>query len=636
MSQPHALNCPSCTAILQYDGRAETIRCEYCGSTIIVPESLKQSSSTPGIMGDEDPMQAASIHEILHLVQQGKKIEAIKLYRSTFGVSLAEAKEAVDHLDHGQPTAIIISSGAAAAATTTAASTGCGCLLPIIIFLIVAGVGVAAFFASNPDQFSRLSESIASGDFSQVVEDVSTTLSNQAVFEEPILLNKGGDGVPPDLLLEIWTYGGEEIPVAVANTTFSDGRRQILWQTKVGNSGNNDYHTGFDDQKIYIALNTSLQAHDRDSGEVLWETVMSDEINSSCTVCLRTVKDKVIILTTDNTLEAFDTNTGRSVWQVRLQDQYFSYPDAGQAAFALVGDKVAILDEVEVGSRSETALNFYDIDTGEAVQQIQPRCPDVDNFFDDDTIDHDTQLYLDEETGEMIVLFGTAFVGQMCLQKWDAASGELMLEARLPEGFEHATSVPGGLITGQTNFPYGQMAESKLITTLEMTDADDNRHTGLVKFDLAAGDIIFQATDEDYELAPIGEVDGILLVWAERQRGTKQHEIWGIESASGERLWKHIIQADYLYELDPFDDRFSYQLQPDGLVVLQLLTDEDPSMLVVQKLNPADGSLLYDTETPMTEDFWRGLVWANDQAYLTTRQLVVVDLATGETAVEWP
>lgn len=636
MPQPHAMNCPSCTAILQYDGRAETIRCEYCGSTIIVPESLKQSSPTPGIMGDEDPMQAANIHEILYLVQQGKKIEAIKLYRSTFGVSLAEAKEAVDHLEHGQPTAIIISSGAAAAATTTAATTGCGCLLPIIIFLIIAGVGVAVFYTTNPDQFSRLSESIASGDFSQIMEDVGTTLSNRAVFDEPILLNKGGDGVPPDLLLEIWTYGGEEIPVEIANTAFNDGRRQILWETRVGSSGNNTYHAGFDDQKIYLALGSALQAHDRDSGEVLWETVMSDEINSSCPVCLRPLKDKVIILTTDNTLEAFDTNTGRSVWQVRLQDQSFSYPDTGQVAFALVGDKVVILDDVEVDGRSDTALILYDIDTGEAVQHIQPRCPDIENFFDDDTIDHDSQLFLDEETGELVVLFGTAFVGQLCLQKWDATSGELLLESRLPEGFEHAISVSGGLIAGQANFPYGQMADGQLITTLEIIDADNNSQTGITQFDLATGDVIFQMADEDYELAPIGDADGILLVWAERQRGTKQHEIWGIESASGERLWKHIIQADYLYELDPFDDRFSYQLQPNGLVVLQLLTDEDPSVLVAQKLNPADGSLLYDTETPLTEDFWRGLVWANDHAYLTTRQLVSVDLATGETAVEWP
>ncbi len=52
MSQPHALNCPSCTASLDYDGRSETIRCEYCGTTIIVPESLKAEKARPGIVAD--------------------------------------------------------------------------------------------------------------------------------------------------------------------------------------------------------------------------------------------------------------------------------------------------------------------------------------------------------------------------------------------------------------------------------------------------------------------------------------------------------------------------------------------------------------------------------------------------------
>lgn len=643
MSQLEPLKCPSCTASLEYDGRSESIRCLYCATTIIVPDSMKTSSATSGVLGDEDPIQAANIHEILRLVQDGKKIEAIKLYRETFGVSLAEAKEAVERLERGDPTAI----GSATVATvgaTTAASTGCGCLLPFIILLVMVGVGFAIYYDQSPEQFEGIVQSLSEGDVSQAVEGVATgvgesvvsSLNNKAVYNEPILLAQPGDGIPPDLLLETWTYGGEEIPVSLAQTTFMDGGRQIMWEADLGVSGDHAYTVGIDSQQVYISQGSTLRAIDRDSGEVVWETVLSDEVRNTCRECIRAAKDRVVVLTADNVLEAFDTRTGRSAWQVRLENEYFAYPDAGQLAFALVDDMVAILDGVEVDGVRETAVFFYDLDTGEEVRQILPLCPDLNNFFDDDSLGHNGQLFLNETSGEMVALFGVpAFVQQMCLQKWDATSGELLLEARAPAHFLHSSSVKGGIMGESSTYPFATYSPDTLLTTLDI-DMENGRSPGIAKFDLTTGEAIFQFGDEDYDLAAIGQVGDVVLARANRQRGTTQFEIWGLDAATGEKLWAHFLQADYLYELDPFDDRFSYHLQPDGLVVLQLLTDSEPSELRVEKLNPADGSLIYETTTPLTEDDWRGLVWTDDHAYLTLTNLLAVDLETGETAVEWP
>ena len=644
MSQLRAFKCPSCTASLDYDGRSETIRCEYCATTIIVPDSLMESSPKPGIVGDEDPQQAAHIREILYLVQQGKKIEAIKLYRETFDVSLKEAKEAVEHLERGQPTAVITSTTTTttttAAASTAIASTGCSCLLPFIILLIVACVGLVVFYAQSPTQFDTILQGLAEGDVAGVVDDVGesvgSSLSNKVVYNDPILLKERGDGIPPDLLLETWTYGGDEISVSIANTTFADGRRQTVWQVDVGVSGEHPYNVGFDDKQVYLSMGSALQAHTRDSGEVVWETVLSDEVNQNCRVCIRTLKDRVIVLTVDNTLEAFDTNTGRSAWQVRLENEYFSYPEAGQLAFALVDGMVGILDDVEIDGSRETAVFFYDADTGEEVRRLVPLCPDLNNFFDDDAIDHNTQIFLDETAGEMVVLFGTpAYVQQMCLQKWDVGSGELLLDVRLPPTLDFGPHTPGGLMGDTSGFPFAEYTPDTLLTTLEI-ETENGRSPGVVQFDLTTGETLFQYADEDYNLAAIGQSGDVLLVRAERQRGTSQFEIWGLDGATGQRLWKHILQAEYVYELDPFDDRFSARLQADGLIILQLLTDSDPAELLAQKLNPADGSLVYETKSPLDKDDWRGLTWTADHAYLTLSNLLAVDLETGETAVEWP
>ncbi len=641
MSQLDALKCPSCTASLVYDGRSETIRCEFCHSTIIVPESLKQASfqysSPSGVLGREDPAQAAIIHQILTLVQQGKKIDAIKLYRETFNVSLKEAKDAVESLEHGQPTAIMMTSGAAATTgAAVAATTGCSCLLPIIIFLAVAGIGAFLIYSQSQGQVEQLLAGLTQGDISAVLDDVSTTLSNQAVYDEPILLTAGGDGLSPDLLLEVWTYDGADIPVSLARTAMEDGQRQTMWQTQVGTSGENQYNVGFSDRQVYVAMGSTLQAHDGATGEVLWQTVLSDAVQANCRVCIRAVKDRVIVLTSDNTLEAFDANTGRSVWQVRLNDESIIYPDTGQLAFALVDDMVGILDEVEVDGSRQTVLFLYDAASGQEVRRITPLCPDLNAFFDDGGIDHNSQVFLNEQTGEMTALFGQpAYVQQMCLQKWNVNSGELLLDTRLPENFDMPFGSSGGLMNETLAYPFAQFTPAALLTTLDI-EGENGRSTGVVQIDLNSGEILFQHATEDYELAAIAQVGDVILARAVRQRGSEQHEIWGLDRTSGEQLWKHILKAEYLYELDPFDDRFSYHLQPDGLVVLQLLTDSEPSVLLVQKLNISDGSFLYETKTPITAPTWSGLTWAPDQAYLTLQSLLAVDLKTGETAVEWP
>ena len=97
-------DCPNCGASLDYKGGSDaTIKCPYCGKSVIVPPELRTSTAPPVDTLGGAVAHAQELAEITRLVRAGQKIAAIKLYRATFGVGLAEAKAAVEQLASGQP-----------------------------------------------------------------------------------------------------------------------------------------------------------------------------------------------------------------------------------------------------------------------------------------------------------------------------------------------------------------------------------------------------------------------------------------------------------------------------------------------------------------------------------------------------
>jgi len=105
-----SFNCPNCGAPLDYDGSDLTVRCPFCSSSVIVPETLRPAapvagrSPSPQVVGLDTLIgQADKLREIARLIRAGNKIQAIKVYREAFDVSLSEAKNAVEALEAGMP-----------------------------------------------------------------------------------------------------------------------------------------------------------------------------------------------------------------------------------------------------------------------------------------------------------------------------------------------------------------------------------------------------------------------------------------------------------------------------------------------------------------------------------------------------
>lgn len=106
---PQIFKCESCSGPLEYEG-GRTQKCGFCGSTILVPRYLYSDDPTVDHSSEPRPNELADLTqkafifaEIKKLIAQNKKIHAIKLYHERFGVSLAEAKDAVDKLERGEP-----------------------------------------------------------------------------------------------------------------------------------------------------------------------------------------------------------------------------------------------------------------------------------------------------------------------------------------------------------------------------------------------------------------------------------------------------------------------------------------------------------------------------------------------------
>src|SRR3989304_1332236 len=107
-------DCPSCGAPLEAKTNGEsTIRCQYCGKSSILPQELRLKPLQEGFPSFSSFIslgmdlqslvgQATMFKEVMELVQEGKKIEAIKRYRELTGLGLKESKDAIEMLERGQ------------------------------------------------------------------------------------------------------------------------------------------------------------------------------------------------------------------------------------------------------------------------------------------------------------------------------------------------------------------------------------------------------------------------------------------------------------------------------------------------------------------------------------------------------
>jgi len=123
MPQIQVFPCPACGASLSYEGGPEiTFACQFCGTTVVVPEELRSAaephgqpltlSSTPADISGAAPASTgatgmgASMAEVARLASAGETIQAVKLMRQLNpGMQLKDALAAVKAMQGATTTA---------------------------------------------------------------------------------------------------------------------------------------------------------------------------------------------------------------------------------------------------------------------------------------------------------------------------------------------------------------------------------------------------------------------------------------------------------------------------------------------------------------------------------------------------
>jgi DNA-directed RNA polymerase subunit RPC12/RpoP len=180
MSTVHSLHCPNCGAPLDYNGEDASINCPYCGTQVLVPESLRtrpegEQAAQPFWTMTKDLGQAfagmgsiQSLAQIARLVKSGDTEAAAQLYQKTFGGLPEHADEVIQrmqngqvveltHVVDGQPTTTTIESSHSinlspqearqVAGATVAAASGVSCLAVLVGAVIVLATVIPVLFA---------------------------------------------------------------------------------------------------------------------------------------------------------------------------------------------------------------------------------------------------------------------------------------------------------------------------------------------------------------------------------------------------------------------------------------------------------------------------------------------------------
>ncbi len=100
------LTCPNCGAALEPPAGASTMKCGYCGTSVVIPADLRASTrDTAGAMPmDFGQLMAKAIRmgAVVRLARTGRRDEAIKLYQENSGVSAEQASQVIDGILSGK------------------------------------------------------------------------------------------------------------------------------------------------------------------------------------------------------------------------------------------------------------------------------------------------------------------------------------------------------------------------------------------------------------------------------------------------------------------------------------------------------------------------------------------------------
>ncbi len=332
----------------------------------------------------------------------------------------------------------------------------------------------------------------------------------------------------------------------------------LRWSSLTGESSVNiNAIVAMDDQRVYLADEARLSARSRQTGDVLWQAPLSDNLPYDCATCLAALEDALVVLTFDGVLTGYNPQTGEMRWQVKLEETPRSMAISG--GFAVVKDQ---LDPPQVLYRR------FDPATGQEAEALVPACPN-DTFSDSPQW---PDLYSPILATRQHVFALAGWYEPACYQKWNTALGTQVVQVTFPEDqypsptFSRYILDDGYLVAGES--------EGALVF-----NTDEDRY-------------IFIPAEEDIDLEALAVSGGsnhILLFKSTERRGTAQVSA-AAYNLSGERLWSVLPTAkNELSENSRIvsSEAWFFMVGDEDLLLFE--GADDPIRLTVEKFNLQTG-----------------------------------------------
>lgn len=232
-------HCPACQASLDPSSQDERyVRCPYCNTTVIVPESLRKKSADPtsafNVFTDK---HVTTLAEVAQLMRNGRKIEAIKHYREAFGVGLQEAKEAVESIERGgaiQAGRHVHTQSVTAGEKPELKSGRVGCWIIMIVLLIAGLIAVPIFLSFGAAAFGIAA--VSQETLPEVVREVAQPIATAIATIVPptatpgfasIITHFGGEGTGPGRFNDT-RHIGVDGEGRIYTADYQDGRVQVF------------------------------------------------------------------------------------------------------------------------------------------------------------------------------------------------------------------------------------------------------------------------------------------------------------------------------------------------------------------------------------------------------------------------
>jgi outer membrane protein assembly factor BamB len=472
--------------------------------------------------------------------------------------------------------------GGAGAASATGAWVGCA----ITSFILLFVGGIIGFVMFQPG-----------GPFNARMVAVNQALTLPAA-----------QGAAPDVAAMFYNVNAET--QVIGRVSRADSK--LAWKTEdLPGDGYVDEMVS-DGERVYAAVEANLLAFDAQDGSPTWTVSMPDQLDSG-ERNLVLADGLVIVMTMDRSIQAYAAETGQLVWSRLL----LSYA----RGLRVIDNQLVILDY----AGEETDLHVFLLDPADGSEELDllPVCLSPDSW--EENLDDDSGFVYDAASNDLYLVFGSSFG---CIQRYNLETGQLVWETQSDESLDATFFGFNYLQTPSTLF-FGNQNQ-------------------LFALDKGSGALELLLEDESYELAPLTLGGDTLIVRAQRTKGSQRFELWGLDPGSGARTWQLVPENSDPVDppngmsglIDSGESGWTWQITPAGLLLLKF--QAEPNQLVLQTINPADGSSVGEKVIPLkrvTGDFYSIPIiigWNDMEIYfiLDTR-VYALDVVTGQIVMEY-